>query len=248
MNDNYSNFARYYDILTSNIDYPKRGAYFHEVISRYKTADNNILLDLACGTGSVSEVMAGLGYDVIGVDSSPEMLGIAMEKKYESGLPIQYLCQDMRKLDMYGTVGVTVCALDGLNHLPTVSDIQKVFNRVSLFTESGGVFIFDMNTEYKHKHVLSDNIFVYETDNVYCVWENSIDEKYTVSINLEFFERDGEAYYRTSESFCEYVYGCGEIREALKTAGFDDIFCFSEDSFDGLNENDERVIWVALKK
>ena len=122
----YSAFARYYDELTANIDYKKRGEYFHSIIKRFKTTKDNILLDLACGTGSISEVMAGLGYDVIGVDYSEEMLGIAMDKKFDSGLDIQYICQDMRELDLYGTVDVTVCALDSINHLAGLDDVKKV--------------------------------------------------------------------------------------------------------------------------
>ena len=97
----YSTFARYYDELTANIDYRKRGEYFNAIIQKFKTTKENILLDLACGTGSISEVMADLGYDVVGVDNSDEMLNIALDKKFESGRNIQYLCQDMRRLDMF---------------------------------------------------------------------------------------------------------------------------------------------------
>ena len=142
----YSAFARYYDDLTANIDYKKRGEYFHSIIQRFKTTKENILLDLACGTGSISEVMAGLGYDVIGVDNSDEMLGIALDKKFDSGLDIQYLCQDMRKLDMFGTVDITVCALDSINHLASIDDVRKVFENVAFFSEQDGLFIFDVRS------------------------------------------------------------------------------------------------------
>ena len=141
----YSVFARYYDELTANIDYKKRGEYFHEIIKKFKQTKENILLDLACGTGSISEVMAGLGYDVIGVDLSDEMLGMAIEKKFDSGLNIQYLCQDMRKLDMYGTIDITICALDSINHLASLDDVRKVFENVAFFSEQEGLFIFDEN-------------------------------------------------------------------------------------------------------
>ena len=132
----YSVFARYYDDLTANIDYRKRGGYFNEIIRKFKSTKENILLDLACGTGSISEVMADLGYDVIGVDYSDEMLGMAIEKKFESGLNIQYLCQDMRKLDMFGTIDVTICALDSINHLSSLDDVRKVFENVALILSS----------------------------------------------------------------------------------------------------------------
>ena len=157
----YSAFARYYDELTANIDYKRRGEYFHGIIQRFKTTKENILLDLACGTGSISEVMAGLGYDVIGVDNSDEMLGIALDKKFDSGADIQYLCQDMRKLDMFGTVDITLCALDSINHLESLDDIRKVFEGVAFFSEQEGLFIFDVNTPYKHREILANNTFTY---------------------------------------------------------------------------------------
>ena len=110
----YSTFARYYDNLTANINYRERAEYFHSIIQKFKVTKNNIPFELACGTGSLSEQFARLGYDVIGIDYSDEMLGIAIDKKFDSGLPIQYLCQDMRSIDLFGTVDVTVCALDRL--------------------------------------------------------------------------------------------------------------------------------------
>ena len=119
----YSVFARYYDSLTANIDYEKRAEYFHRIIKLFKKTEGNILLDLACGTGSIAEEMAKKGYDVIGVDNSDEMLGIALNKKFEKLLNIQYLCQDMRRLDLYGSIDITVCALDSINHLKRLSDV-----------------------------------------------------------------------------------------------------------------------------
>lgn len=132
----YSVFARYYDSLTANIDYKKRAEYFNDIIGRFKKTSGNILLDLACGTGSISEEMAKLGYDVIGVDNSDEMLGIALDKKFESGLDIQYLCQDMRTLDMFGSFDIAICALDSINHLGRLSDVEKVFRNVAFFSVS----------------------------------------------------------------------------------------------------------------
>ena len=209
----YSAFARYYDQLTANIDYKKRGEYFHSIIQKFKTTKENILLDLACGTGSISEVMAGLGYDVIGVDNSDEMLGMAIEKKFDSGLNIQYLCQDMRKLDMFGTIDITICALDSINHLASLNDVRKVFENVAFFSELGGLFIFDVNTVYKHRKVLADNTFTYETDDVYCVWENTLNrETDEVKMNLEFFEREENGLWsRSSDSFSEKAFSENDI-------------------------------------
>jgi len=244
----YSVFAKYYDELTANIDYGKRGNYFHEIIKKYNMTDNNILLDLGCGTGSMSEVMSNLGYDVIGVDNSAEMLGIAMNKKFEKNLPIQYLCQDMREFDMFGTIGITLCALDSINHLSGLEDVKKVFSRVSLFAEPKGLFIFDMNTLYKHKNILADNTFTYETDDVYCIWENSLDKNTgEISINLEFFERDGKIYHRTSESFKEKAYTLDIIEKALSECGLEILVEYGDDTFDNPKENTQRIIIVTRK-
>lgn len=243
----YSVFARYYDDLTANIDYKKRGEYFHEIIKKFKVTKENILLDLACGTGSISEVMARLGYDVIGVDLSDEMLGMAIEKKFDSGLDIQYLCQDMRKLDMYGTVDVTVCALDSINHLTSLNDVRKVFENVAFFSEKDGLFIFDINTAYKHRNILANNTFTYETDNVFCVWENTlVPETDEVKMNLEFFELEENGMYsRSSDSFSEKAYSEEDIEKLLADAGFEIIAKYGDDTFDAPTENTQRIVYTA---
>ena len=243
----YSVFARYYDELTANIDYKKRGEYFHEIIQKFKQTKENILLDLACGTGSISEVMAGLGYDVIGVDLSDAMLGMAIEKKFDSGLNIQYLCQDMRKLDMYGTIDITICALDSINHLASLDDVRKVFENVAFFSEQEGLFIFDVNTLYKHRNILANNTFTYETDNVYCVWENTlVPDTDEVKMNLEFFEREENGLYsRTNDSFSEKAYSEEDIEKLLKNAGFEVIAKYGDDTFEPPTETTQRIVYVA---
>lgn len=245
----YSVFARYYDELTANINYRKRAEYFHTIIQKFKTTKENILLDLACGTGSISEEMAKLGYDVIGVDYSEEMLGIAIEKKFNSGLPIQYLCQDMRDIDMFGTIDVTICALDSINHLASIDDVRKVFQRVSLFAEPDGLFIFDVNTLYKHRKILANNTFTYETDNVFCVWENSLNHSNDeVKMNLEFFEKlENGLYSRSSDCFSEKAYSENLIENLLTETGFQLIAKYGDDSFSIPAENTQRIVYTTRK-
>ncbi len=245
----YSVFAKYYDDLTANIDYKKRAEYFHTIIQKHKKTKENILLDLACGTGSVSEEMARLGYDVIGVDNSDEMLGIAIEKKFESGLPIQYLCQDMRKIDMFGTVDVTICVLDSLNHLDSIDDIRKVFSGVSLFAEPDGLFLFDINTVYKHRNILADNTFTYETDDVFVVWENTyVPQNDEIRIILEFFEQTPEGLYeRSTESFSEKAYSCEKIERLLTECGFEILEKFGDDTFSPPVETTQRIVYCVRK-
>ncbi|MBR5486112.1 MAG: class I SAM-dependent methyltransferase [Oscillospiraceae bacterium] len=244
----YSAFAEFYDGLTQNVSYPKRAAYFHELLKKFG-CESGILLDLACGTGSLSVEMAKLGYDVIGVDGSCEMLSEAMSKKAESGQDVLYLCQQMEELDLYGTINATVCALDSLNHVTDIKTLEKIFERVSLFSEPGAVFVFDVNTVYKHREVLGNNVFVYDTDSVYCVWQNSYsEENHIVEITLDFFVEEDGAYYRESEFFCERAYTCEEIDELLEKTGFEKLAVYGEDCFDKPAEDAQRLIYAARKR
>ncbi|MBP8593541.1 MAG: class I SAM-dependent methyltransferase [Ruminococcus sp.] len=246
----YSVFARYYDQLTANIDYKGRAEYFGQIIRRFDQTDNNILLDLACGTGSISQEMARQGFDVIGVDLSDEMLGIAIEKKFDSGLNIQYLCQDMRNIDMFGTIGITICALDSINHLSTAEDVRQVFEKVALFAEPKGLFIFDVNTLYKHRNILANNTFTYETDSVYCVWENSLDPKTDeVKMELVFFEKEENGLWsRSSDSFSEKAYSEELIEQLLDECGLELLAKYGDDSFEPPKEDSQRIVYVARSR
>lgn len=252
MNDNYyNNFSYYYDDLTKNVDYKKRASYFHEIIKKFNGNTLGILLDLACGTGSISEEMAKLGYDVIGTDISEGMLNIALDKKFDSGLNIQYLKQDMRNLDMFGTIDNTLCVLDSLNHLPTLEDIKQTFSKVSLFAEPNGLFIFDMNTPYKHREVLSNNAYIYETDNVFCAWENYYNQdskNNQVDITLNFFEYgENDSYQRYTEEFSEWAYDTQDILNILDSVGLKLLAMYDDDTFNPVHEKSERIIFVARK-
>ena len=157
----YGVFAEFYDVLTANIDYKKRALYFDELIKRHDGKQGGLLLDLACGTGSLSEELDNLGYDIIAVDNSPEMLGIAMNKKIEHQKNIQYVCQDMRELDLYGTVDVAVCATNSLNYLQNGKELRTVFSKVQNFLTPGGLFFFDINSLYKFEKLYGDNTYLY---------------------------------------------------------------------------------------
>ncbi|GAB5081545.1 class I SAM-dependent methyltransferase [Hominimerdicola sp. 21CYCFAH17_S] len=244
----YGKFAWFYDRLTDNVEYDKIAAAVDRYVERFG-GRKNILLDIACGTGSLCERFAKMGYDVIGIDSSEQMLNAALDKKYDSGLPIQYLCQDMTKLDMYGTVDVTVCTLDSINHLTDIEAVMKVFERVSLFAYPDGLFIFDVNTVYKHREVLSNNAFVYDLDGLFCVWQNEYNaEDSSVDIYLDFFERNGQGGYdRYQESFAEQAYSRELIRQCLNKAGFEVL-----GEYDGYTdappaEDSERIVYVVRK-
>jgi len=247
MNNSYGIFASVYDLLTENVEYEKRAEYFDSVIKKHNGRQNGVLLDLACGTGSLSELFDRMGYDVIGIDNSEEMLSIAMNKKYQNGNNIQYVCQDMCNLELLGNVDITICALDSINHLKNFSEVKKTFEKVYKYTSPNGLFIFDVNTIYKHREILADNTFVFDTDDVYCVWQNSC-EGNTVSIYLDFFIPDeDDCYERYCEDFTETAYPVEDIRQALINTGFEVVGIYDEDSFNDITDTTQRAVFAAIK-
>lgn len=244
----YDNFSRFYDLLTDNVEYKKRADYFCRLLSLCGI-NGGILLDLACGTGSISVEMAKKGFDVIGVDSSIGMLNAARQKTYECGEQILLLNQSMDDIDLFGTVDCAVCVLDSINHLDGAQQVKRTFEKVSLFMNPGGAFAFDVNTLYKHKNVLADNTFVYDLDELYCVWQNSFNEADgSVDITLDFFEEDEGAYYRSYESFTERAYDLADIAKWLEDAGFEVIGIFDDMTTEKAHPETERAVFLAKKK
>lgn len=243
----YSVFAGFYDALTDNVGYPARAKYLFELFSRFGVS-SGLMLDLACGTGSLSVELAKLGFEMIGVDNSPEMLAVASEKAAGQGQDILFLCQNMQQLDLYGTIDAAVCTLDSLNHITRPREVQAVLQRVSLFMNPGGVFIFDVNTPYKHSEVLGNQTFVYDLDDVYCVWQNEYTpQTRVVSISLDFFIRSGNTYIRERESFSERAYTPGEWKQWLKSAGFELLAEYAELTDCPPQEDTQRIIYVVKK-
>lgn len=247
----YSFFAKYYDLLTENIDYNERASYFNLLIQKFKPSDEKgTLLDLACGTGSLTEKFCEMGYDTIGADISEEMLNAAYEKKLEKNLPIQYICEDMRELELYNPVDIVICALDSLNHLETTEDIDKAFHSISLSVKKEGLFIFDMNTPYKHKNVLGNETFVYEKEHLFCVWQNEFigGKDNRTDIFLDFFEENKFGTYdRFSEDFSEIAPEITKITDSLKKSGFEVMGLYDYDSFNDIREDSEKFVCAAKK-
>ena len=244
----YCNFAEYYDLLTEDIDYNNQAKYLTDIF-RENGVSGGILLDLACGTASLSIPLAKSGFDVIAVDESEEMLSVAKSKLDESdNLNVMLLCQSMQDLDLYGTIDAAVCMLDSLNHLDSFEDIKLAVSKVSLFMNVGGIFIFDMNTPYKHKEILGDNTFVIEEDNVFCVWQNEYEEfENTVYMTLDFFEKKDENYSRTTQYITEKAYDIDKTAKMLIATGFEVITIYDDMSKNPLNEESERAVFVTRK-
>lgn len=245
----YGVFSEFYDALTANVSYDTVSQVLSSLLTRYGKG-RGLLLDLACGTGSVSVRLAEKGYEVIGVDLSPEMLSEAQNKAYSAGQNILFLCQDMTKLDLYGTVDAAVCTLDGLCHLPDEESVFAALQKVSLFMNPGGVFLFDVNSVYKHRAVLGNNTFVYDTDDVYCVWQNTLlSDGVTVQMDLDFFEPVSDAgdYVRQSERFTERAYPRETLEAMLKKAGFTVLDVFDGYSGKPAHDTSERLLFAVRK-
>ncbi|MFT8888362.1 MAG: class I SAM-dependent methyltransferase [Ethanoligenens sp.] len=244
----YDVLGRYYDLLMQEVDYEARADYLLTVMERHGVKPGTVL-DLACGTGCLSAALARRGCEVVGVDASEQMLALAAEKA--EGLPkgrLLFLWQEMGELDLYGTVNAAVCTLDGINHLLTEEDVRQAFERVSLFLEPGGVFVFDVNTPYKFANILGNNTFVYDYDEIYCVWQNAFDRESGVcEFLLTFFEPEGALYRRQEEVFAERAYADDRLRTLLSDAGMTPLACYADLSFDAPGKTEQRAVYVARK-
>lgn len=242
----YTAFAQFYDVFM-NVDYAKRAVYFDALLQQYGV-QKGILLDLGCGTGNLSFEMEKCGYDVIGTDISEEMLDEALAKKQQNQSSVLFLKQDMCKIDLYGTIQSCVCSLDCINHLESIEKVNRTFQRVGLFTEPGGVFIFDVNTAYKHRNVLANNAYIFENESCFLAWQNECMEDDSVRIDLDFFEADESGVYtRTGESFTEYFYNDAQLTHALEQGGFQLCAVLEDMAFEAPGEKSERKIFVAKK-
>ncbi len=245
----YGIFSYSYDILTENVQYEKIANKVCSLLHG-NGVDGGLLLDLGCGTGTLSFLLEKLGYDIIGVDASEDMLMIANEKKYEAESSAMFLCQRAEELDLFGTIDCAVSCLDTINHIDSLEKIEKAFSLVSLFMNMNGIFIFDMNTPYKHKEVLGNNTFIYDMDEVYCAWQNTLDEQNGKTIiDLDFFikNEDDECYERYSENFSEYIYNIDDIIKIINKCGFTLLETIDDYSENPVNEATERITFVVEK-
>ncbi len=247
MQSSYSALSQIYDRYTTNVDYKRYAKLIDKELKLNKI--KGIVLDAGCGTGTMTLLLQKQGYDMIGADISEDMLAVASEKAREKKLNIPFLCQDLTRLDLFGTVRAVVCTLDTINHIESLSQIEKAFSRFSLFTEENGMLIFDMNTSYKHREILADNAFVFDDGEYMLVWQNEYEKKKRrVKITTDLFVLSENGLYgRASDEFYEYDYTIGEIKTALTKNGYELINVVDFETLEGVTDSTERILFTAKK-
>ena len=244
----YTGFAAVYDIFMDNVPYEEWGEYIHSLL-KDRGIEDGILLDLGCGTGTMTEKLADYGYDMIGVDNSEDMLELAMEKRMESGKDILYLLQDMREFELYGTVRAIVSVCDSVNYITEPEELEEVFRLVNNYLDPKGVFLFDFNTVYKYKEVMGDTVIAEDRGECSFIWDNYFDEsdninEYQLSL---FIKGDDGRYDKFVEEHYQRGYLIEEIKEAVKEAGMNIVSLYRAFSHENASEDDDRI-YVVLKK
>lgn len=252
----YGFFAEYYDFFTDNINYKAYAARVRKIAKELKISGGKAI-DLGCGTGSLSIQLAKHGYAVTGFDLSNEMIGIAKEKlKSGSNAGISESCRfiigDITRLDTFienDSCKMAVSSMDVLNHLTDFGAVEKVFGGVGKVLVKGGVFIFDMNTIYKHRHILADNCFVFDSDRAYLGWQNDyFEHDNSVKITLDFFIPDSIGYSRHTECFIERAYPAKSIAQTIERNGMKLVALYDGLSCKKPVKTTQRVLYVAVKE
>ena len=229
----YGGFADVYDELMDNVPYEQWSRILDTLIGTYGVSrpergakgalesERDQVLDLGCGTGTMAELMYALGYDVLGVDLSEDMLNVAMEKREKSGSGILYLRQDMRKLELYSTVGTVYSVCDSLNYILKEEELLQVFSLVNNYLFPGGIFIFDFNTDYKYREIIGDATIAESREDCSFIWENYYDaetglNEYDLTV---FVRKEKDLFRRFCEVHRQRGYTLEQMTELLERAG-----------------------------
>ena len=242
----YEALAGHYDELTEDVAYTRRADFVEKLMGRSRVPVKTVL-DLACGTGTMTAIFTRRGYELVSVDASADMLAVAREKTAGiPGEPPVFLQQDMPRLDLYGTVEAAICCLDSLNYLTRPSDLRRTLGRLRLFIQPGGVLIFDVNTPYKLQN-LDGQVFLDEREDVYCVWRTEYNRRSRIcTYYMDLFSQEkGELWRRDFEYHRQRAYTVEELEGYLREAGFTRIRTFGDCRMRPPRENEERIYFCA---
>lgn len=268
----YTDFAKVYDTFMDDTPYEEWCEYLIMLLKKHQitpaleekveeegkdhflaeklSQERNTILDLGCGTGTLTELMAKKGYDMIGIDNAPEMLQIAMEKREASGLDILYLLQDMRELELYGTVGAAISVCDSVNYLLEEEDIVDTFRLVNDYLYPEGLFIFDFNTVYKYETIIGDTTIAENRDNCSFIWENYYHEEEEINeYDLTIFARmeEEELFQRFQETHYQRGYRLEQMLDMVEQAGLRFVEAIDADTHEPVTEESQRIYIVARK-
>ena len=244
--DAYHELAKSYDRLTNDVDYEATVEFYMQILER-EGVKPRTCVDLACGTGSVTAILAKKGLDVIGVDMSEEMLTEAISKVMDMEQPPRFVCQKLQELRLPRAVDLAVCALDSLDYITNPADCAEAIRRTYKALNPGGVFIFDVNTPEKLR-AMDGQVFLDEDDDVYCVWRGEFEEETNIcSYGMDLFQREGEVWYRSFEEHREYAYSVEQLTNYLKAAGFTHIEIYADRLFEAPREGEQRIYMKARK-
>ena len=242
----YENLAVSYDRLTNDVDYAATVDFYCEILKR-EGLNPRTAVDLACGTGSVTALLAEKGLDVIGVDMSEEMLTVAQQKTCGMDTPPKFVCQKLQALCLPRGVDLAVCALDSLDYITEPEDCAEAIRRVYKALNPGGIFIFDVNTPEKLR-AMDGQVFLDEDDDVYCIWRGEFDEETNIcSYGMDLFQRQGDMWQRSFEEHREYAYSRQQLTGYLKAAGFTHIRVYADRRFEAPGEGEQRIYFKARK-
>ncbi len=241
----YTDFALVYDTFMDNTPYERWCEILTGILKRYGIKQD-LVLDLGCGTGTLTELLAKEGYDMIGVDYSEEMLNCAMEKREQSGLSILYLLQDMREFELYGTVKAVISVCDSLNYLLDEEDVVETFRLVNNYLDPEGLFIFDFNTVHKYRDVIGDATIAENREECSFIWENYYHEEERINeYEVTFFVKEGEMYRKFEETHYQRGYTPEEMKRFLEKAGLTFVSMQDADTLLEVTPESERVYMIA---
>jgi len=241
----YDGFAKVYDLFMDNVPYEQWSEYLIDLLKEHG-ADQGLVLDMACGTGQMTRLLARAGYEMIAVDASAQMLMAAIDHS-ENDPEILYLMQDMRELELYGTVRAVVCICDSMNYILEEDELRDVFSLVNNYLDPEGVFIFDLNTIHKFKNILGDNTICENREEGSFIWENDYDDESNINeYALTFFVKEKEDLYRRYEEVhYQRGYDLENMITLLKEAGMEFIAAYDAFTKEPPKEDSERIYMIA---
>lgn len=245
MSESYHYLSAFYDRFTDDVGYERWADYFERVFAR-EGVSPRLVLDLACGTGSLTSVLARRGYEMIGVDASADMLAQAANHCMDLAPRPVFLHQRMEELDLYGTVDACVCCLDSVNYVTDPAALREAFRRVALFLEPGGVFIFDVNTQRKFSR-MNGECYIRDDQDVYCVWQVEFNGT-LCTYDFDIFTRRKRLWERVEETHVERYYSPDALLSLLTELGFEQLHLYPELSFGTLTDSEDRVFITARKR